>query len=55
MYFTGKYDGPSIEEFIKNKLVWKEKWKFYIPFGFQEDASIWWKSFDYFQDDGTFR
>jgi hypothetical protein len=29
MYFTGKDDGPSIEEFLKShKSEWKEKWKF---------------------------
>jgi hypothetical protein len=48
MYFTGKDDGPSIEEFIKStSQVWKEKWKFLVPFSFKEDASIWWKSLDF--------
>jgi hypothetical protein len=36
MYFTGKYDGPSIEEYIKdNKSLWKERWKIWYTLWFQ--------------------
>jgi hypothetical protein len=50
MWFTEKYDGPSIEDFIKDrKLVSKETWPYYVECKLQGDASIWWKSLCYNQ------
>jgi hypothetical protein len=46
MYFTGKYDGPSIEDFLKShKSEWKGQWKSFVDWGFKGDALKWWKSF----------
>jgi hypothetical protein len=44
---TRKYDGPSIEAFIKyQNPFWKEKWKFIIEKSFIDDARTWWESLD---------
>jgi hypothetical protein len=48
MYFNGKDDGLSIEEYIQNyKSTWKERWKFCVQCGFKNNACIRWQSFDY--------
>jgi hypothetical protein len=48
MFFTGKDDGPSIEEFIKDrKSSKKENWKDLVVCKLQGDATIWWKSLNY--------
>ena len=48
MYFTGKFDGPSIESFIKErKSVWGDTWHHCVALKLQGDAVIWWKSLDY--------
>ena len=50
MSFTGKYDGPSIEDFLKShKSEWKDKWKFSLYLCLREDAHTWWKSFDFWE------
>jgi hypothetical protein len=55
MYFTGKDDGPSIEEYIKSqKSLWKENWKFCLHMVSKKMLAIWWKSFGLCEDDGTF-
>jgi len=42
LFFIGKDDGPSIEEFLKaHKSEWKEKWIFYLVFYLREDADTW--------------
>jgi hypothetical protein len=41
MFFMGKDDGPSIEEFIKyQKSLWQEKWKDCLHCGFKDDIAI---------------
>jgi hypothetical protein len=48
MYFTGKYDGPSIEYFLnEEKLVWKEHWRGLVNLHLQGDVTIWWNFLDY--------
>ena len=48
MYFTGNYDGPSIEEIIKHRKSFnKEHWKVMINLSLQGDATIWWNSLSY--------
>jgi hypothetical protein len=48
MYFTGKCDGPSIEEFIKERRsAWEVNWLHWVDLELQGDAAIWWKSLDY--------
>jgi hypothetical protein len=50
MFFTGKDDGPSIEEFLKDlKSFWKENWKHWVGSQLKGDAAIWWKSHSYSQ------
>jgi hypothetical protein len=50
MYFTGKDDGPSIEDFLKShKSEWKEQWKFCLHLRLREDAHTWWTSFDFWE------
>jgi hypothetical protein len=50
LFFTRKYDGPSIEEFIQSqKSLWKGKWKSFADWGFKDDALIWWQSFHHFE------
>jgi hypothetical protein len=50
LYFTGKDDVPSIENFIKEeKLAYKEKWRGLVSLHLQGDASIWWASLKYSQ------
>ena len=45
MFFTGKFDGPSIEEYIKcAKSLWKNSWIFGLCLGVKDDATIWWDS-----------
>ena len=45
MYFTGKYDGPSIEKYISHhKLVYRRYWRLKVKHYSRDDASIWWKS-----------
>jgi hypothetical protein len=48
LYFTGRDDGHSIEEYIQyDKSVWKENWKSHLHWGFKDEVLIWWQSFDY--------
>ena len=48
MYFTGKDDGPSIENFIKEeKLAWKKNWRGLVSLHLQDDAFIWWAPLKY--------
>ena len=48
MFFTGKDDSPSIEEYIQYQTSsWKYCWRICLHYGFQEDARIWWNSFNY--------
>jgi len=43
LYFTGKDDGPTIEEFIKqHKCVWKNSWKWWAVEDFKDEAATWW-------------
>ena len=50
MYFTRRDDDRSIEKYVQNqKSSWKEKWEFFLHYGFKDDDHIWWKSFDYFK------
>ena len=50
LYFTKKYDGPSIEIFIKEqKLAYKEHWRGLVSLHLPGDASIWWASLKYSQ------
>jgi hypothetical protein len=47
MSFTGKDDGPSIEEFLKaEKSIWKN-WKGIVLIRLRGDAALWWRSLDY--------
>jgi hypothetical protein len=46
IFFTGRDDGPSIEEFIQShNSLWKGQEKSFVDCGFKGDALIWWKSF----------
>jgi hypothetical protein len=46
MFFTRKYGGPSIEEFINSqKSFWKHKWNCHLHYGFTEFSLIWWNSY----------
>jgi hypothetical protein len=48
MYFTGKDDGPSIEEFLNiGSHSWKEHWKVFLNLSLQGDAHIWWNSLSF--------
>jgi hypothetical protein len=50
MFFTGKDDGPNIEEFIKYlKSFSKENWKHWVSCYLKGDAVIWWQSHRYSQ------
>jgi hypothetical protein len=46
MYFTGKDDGPSIEEYIKWKKIGNPiTWKIRLAYSLMDDACIWWDSY----------
>jgi hypothetical protein len=48
MYFTGNFDGPSIEEVIKHRNSFsKEHLKVLISLNLQGDVAIWWNSLNY--------
>ena len=41
--FTGKDNGPTIEEYIKKqKSLWKNNWKWWVLELFREEAATWW-------------
>jgi len=41
--FTGKYNGPTIEEYIKaKKSLWPHLWRFFIVSNFKDEAATWW-------------
>jgi len=43
LYFTGKDDGPTIEEHIKkHKSLWAPHWRTFLVFNFKEEAATWW-------------
>ncbi len=45
--FTGKDNGPTIEEFIDGqKWLWPKHWKGCVWRGLQDEAAIWWSSLD---------
>jgi hypothetical protein len=47
MYFKGKYDGISIEEFIKFvKLENPITWRIRLSTSLMDYAEIWWQSLD---------
>jgi hypothetical protein len=46
LFFTGRDDVPSIEEFIQShKSLWKGKWTSVVDWCFKDSALIWWQSF----------
>ena len=47
LYFTGKDDGPTIEECIKQKKwVWKNQWRDSWGLAFKDEAYKWYLSLD---------
>jgi len=46
MVFTGRDDGPSIEEFLKEENS-KEPWRCLVNLHLQGDATIWWNLLNY--------
>ena len=45
LHFTGKGDGPTIEEFLQTiKLKHGRFWKPIVWFNLREDADRWWRS-----------
>ena len=45
--FTGKYDSPTIEEFIqRKKFTYGTLWKVLVWLGFKDEATKWWVSLD---------
>ena len=43
MYFTGKYDGPSIEKYIAHhKLLYGQQCRLKVKDYLRDDAYIWW-------------
>ena len=47
MFFTGKDDNPTIEEFIqRQKLIYGELWKDRVFLGFKDEPAKWWFSLD---------
>ena len=41
--FTGKNNGPTIEEYIKtHKLLWTHHWRTFVVFNFEDEAATWW-------------
>lgn len=44
LYFTGKYNGPTIEEYIKEQnSLWATHWKFWAMSNFKDEATTWWE------------
>ena len=47
MYFIGKCDDPSTEEYIiETKSTCHKFWKLCLVFGLRNDAMRWWRSLD---------
>jgi len=43
MYSTGKDDGPTMGEYIKEmKYLWERNWKLGLYMGLKYDVAIWW-------------
>ena len=41
--FTGKDNGPTIEEYIKEKnSLWAHHWRFFVVGNFKYEAATWW-------------
>ena len=44
LYFTGKDNGITIEEYIKQKkFVWYKSWKWWVVQNFRDEATTWWE------------